>query len=133
SFAHFFHFSYLNRPSSTFFISCFRKPTSFIFLLLLLAGDVEISPGPTPSTFTALNLSHLNIRSASSITPNLDKPALLHEFPLLNLPALDFLFQQIHLFLLSFLLSTVHLPPLSLISSLISLLFSRTLLLLTLN
>src|SRR5206468_9537775 len=25
-------------------------------------------------------LSHLSIRSASSITPNLDKPALLHEF-----------------------------------------------------
>src|SRR3989441_3504102 len=79
-FAYFFHFSYLKRPSSTFFISCFHKRASFIFLLLLLAGDVEMNPGPTSSTFTALNLSHLNIRSASSITPNLDKPALLHKF-----------------------------------------------------
>src|SRR5437867_5853958 len=79
-FAYFFHFSYLKRPSSTFFISCFHKRTSLVFLLLLLAGDVEINPGPTPSTFTTLNLSHFNIRSASSITPNLDKPALLHEF-----------------------------------------------------
>ena len=79
-FAYFFHFSYLNRPSSTFFISCCRKPTSFIFLLLLLAGDVEINPGPTTSTSISLNLSHFNIRSASSITPILDKPALLHEF-----------------------------------------------------
>src|SRR3989442_9594897 len=79
-FAYVFHFSYLNRPSSTFFTSCFRKPASFVFLILLLAGDVEINPGPTPSTSTSLHLSHLNIRSASSITPNLDKPALLHEF-----------------------------------------------------
>src|SRR3989441_136361 len=78
-FAYFFHFSYLKRPSSTCFISCFHKRTSLVFLLLL-AGDVEINPGPTPSTFTTLNLSHFNIRSASSITPNLDKPALLREF-----------------------------------------------------
>src|SRR2546425_9685852 len=40
--AYLFHFSYLNRPSSSFFTSCFRKPSSFIFLILLLAGDVEI-------------------------------------------------------------------------------------------
>src|SRR3989442_15974089 len=36
-FAYFFYFSYLNRPSSTCFTSCFRKPASFVFLILLLA------------------------------------------------------------------------------------------------
>ena len=51
-------------------------PTLFS-LILLLAGDVEINPGPTPST--SLNISHLNIRSASSITTELDKPASLQE------------------------------------------------------
>src|SRR5437867_2648641 len=55
-FAYLFHFFYLNRPSSSFFTTCFRKPSSFIFLILLLAGDVEINPGPTPSTSTSLHL-----------------------------------------------------------------------------
>src|SRR5207245_1499725 len=62
-FVYFFHFSYLNRTSSTSFISCCRKPSSFIFLILLLSGDVEINPSPDPSSSTSLNLSNPNIRS----------------------------------------------------------------------
>jgi len=49
-----------------------------ISLLLLLAGDIEVNPGPTSPQF--LNTSHLNIRSATTITADLDKPAALQEF-----------------------------------------------------
>ena len=46
-----------------------------ISLLLLLAGDVELNPGPN-----ALRFAHLNINSITSINFKRDKPALLHDF-----------------------------------------------------
>ena len=45
-------------------------------LLLILSGDVELNPGPV----SALSVSSLNIRSATSVTADLDKPACLQEF-----------------------------------------------------
>ena len=51
----------------------------FLFLLLILGGDVERNPGPTSVSFN-LNLAHLNICSASSITDSCNKPLLLQEF-----------------------------------------------------
>ena len=62
-----------------------NKPRSFLlFLILLLAGDIEINPGPVSptnliSSIDSLNISHLNIRSATSVTPQLDKPTSLQE------------------------------------------------------
>ena len=51
----------------------------FLFtLLLILAGDINLNPGPAP--VQSLNFSHLNIRSASSITPDINKPAVLQDF-----------------------------------------------------
>ena len=52
----------------------------FIFLLLL-AGDIEINPGPP---FHNLILANLNIRSATSITPQYHKPELLQNLVLDN-------------------------------------------------
>src|SRR6476469_3202248 len=48
----------------------------FLFLLLLLAGDVERKPGPCVVS-SNLNFVHLNTRSASSVSDSYDKPALL--------------------------------------------------------
>jgi exonuclease III len=45
---------------------------------LLLSGDIELNPGP-PSQ-TDLSFATLNIRSASSITWDLDKPTVLRDF-----------------------------------------------------
>src|SRR6266446_9418642 len=54
------------------------KSTSFLLCcLLLLAGDVEINPGP--SLFTSLKCAHLNIHSATTVTISCDKPTLLRE------------------------------------------------------
>jgi hypothetical protein len=47
------------------------------FSLIFLCGDVELNPGPS-----TLQFAHLNICSASSITPSLNKPALLQDFML---------------------------------------------------
>ena len=55
-----------------------KRSCLFLTLLILLAGDIELNPGPTPSDL--LNLSHLNIRSATTITPEIDKPAAIQEF-----------------------------------------------------
>jgi hypothetical protein len=61
-----FYHIFPNRHSNNF---------SFRFLiLLLLAGDIELNPGPT------LSFAHLNTCSVSSITSSIDKPALLQEF-----------------------------------------------------
>ena len=49
-------------PSASFALS----------LILILAGDIQLNPGPVP-----LEFAHLNVRSLSSITPTLDKPFLL--------------------------------------------------------
>lgn len=54
------------------------RSTSFLLsILLLLSGDIHVNPGPTQTT---LEFAHLNIRSATSIAPDLDKPSLLQEF-----------------------------------------------------
>src|SRR5437867_4988637 len=63
------------RPS----LSCSRRFNFLVVLLLLLAGDVQSNPGPVV-TSSSLNFSCLNIRSASSISTDLDKPAVLQEF-----------------------------------------------------
>jgi len=55
-----------------------KKSVSLIFLLLLLSGDVELNPGPC--SVSTLSFASLNIRSASSITVDLDKPAVLRDF-----------------------------------------------------
>ena len=61
-----------------------RKNRSlFHFLLLILGGDVERNPGPI-SVSSNLNLAHLNIRSATSITDSCNKSLLLQEFILEN-------------------------------------------------
>src|SRR6266536_4772020 len=50
--------------------------TSFaLSLILILAGDIQLNPGPVP-----LEFAHLNVRSLASITPILDKPFLLADF-----------------------------------------------------
>jgi hypothetical protein len=68
--------------------SAHRKHTHFLFsLILLLSGDVSLNPGPvatSPSSYKtetscSLNLTLLNIRSAASITSELNKPAAIHE------------------------------------------------------
>ena len=48
-----------------------------IFCLLLLAGDVEINPGPVRVIPPTLKLATFNIRSASSITHLYNKPDIL--------------------------------------------------------
>lgn len=54
----------------------FPRYTNFLFsMLLLLAGDINLNPGPS-----TLNFSHLNTRSVSSITTEINKPAVLQEF-----------------------------------------------------
>ena len=55
-----------------------RHSKSFFSLLLLLAGDVSLNPGPSSSSF--LKASHLNIRSASTITDTLNKPELVQRY-----------------------------------------------------
>src|SRR6266516_6732028 len=60
----------------------FSKGTSLkFFLLLLLAGDIELNPGPHQTNLsTSLNISYLNIRSATVVKPEIDKPAVLQQF-----------------------------------------------------
>ena len=54
----------------------------FFSVLLLLAGDVELNPGPSSTTAssTTLKFACLNIRSATSVTNELDKPSVLQQF-----------------------------------------------------
>ena len=56
----------------------FRFRNLILQSLLILAGDVELNPGPF-CTSSTLNLVHLNSRSASCITDSCDKPALIKE------------------------------------------------------
>src|SRR6266516_3178349 len=60
----------------------FSKGTSLkFFLLLLLAGDIELKPGPHQTNLsTSLNISHLNIRSATVVKNEIDKPVVLQQF-----------------------------------------------------
>ena len=47
-------------------------------MLLFLAGDVSLNPGP--QTNAHINVACLNICSATSINESRDKPALIQEF-----------------------------------------------------
>lgn len=54
----------------------YPKPRNFtLSLILLLAGDIHLNPGPV-----TLNFANLNTRSVSSITNAINKPALLQDF-----------------------------------------------------
>lgn len=56
----------------------YRKKHTFLTVcLLLLAGDVEINPGPVQHIIPTINLASFNIRSASSITDIHNKPEIL--------------------------------------------------------
>ena len=77
-----YHFSLLATsffPRRSLSLSFSRPINFYVVLLLLLAGDVQTNPGPVLYS-SSLNFSCLNIRSASSITTNLDKPAVLQQF-----------------------------------------------------
>jgi hypothetical protein len=64
------------RTSSRRYLS---RHAHFLFtLLLVLAGDINLNPGPAP--LPTLNFSHLNIRSAASVTADINKPAVLQDF-----------------------------------------------------
>ena len=54
-----------------------RTSSLLTLCLLLLAGDVEINPGPVPKIQPTLKLATFNIRSASSITDLYNKPEIL--------------------------------------------------------
>src|SRR5258708_39023105 len=67
--------SWITKP-----IICFPSRFStrhFLFFLLLLCGDVEVNPGPDSVNF--LKCAHLNVRSASTINKNINKPTLICE------------------------------------------------------
>src|SRR5579872_1286129 len=56
-----------------------RHSCLFYSFLLLLSGDIQVIPGPVAS-FPSINLAHLNTRSVSSITAELNKPEALVDF-----------------------------------------------------
>ena len=61
------------------------KSTGFLSsLILLLAGDINLNPGPTTTSTltksTTIQFASLNVCSISSVTDSLDKPTLLTEF-----------------------------------------------------
>src|SRR5579872_6197419 len=56
-----------------------RHSYLFCSILLLLSGDIQVNPGPVAS-FPSINLAHLNTRSVSSITAELNKSAALLDF-----------------------------------------------------
>src|SRR2546426_12000193 len=59
----------------------FPRYTNFLFsMLLILSGDINLNPGPPITSISSLKFSCLYIRSVSSITPELSKPAVLQEF-----------------------------------------------------
>ena len=66
-----------------------RRTNFLLSLLLVLAGDVSLNPGPDSSP-KLLNIGSLNVRSATVINSDIDKPALIQEF--IDDHELDFLF-----------------------------------------
>ena len=54
-----------------------RTSSLLTLCLILLAGDVEINPGPVSAVQPTLKLATFNIRSASSITHLYNKPEIL--------------------------------------------------------
>jgi hypothetical protein len=70
---------FLPRKLTTSSVSSSHRRTEFLLMLvLLLAGDINLNPGPAPTH--SLNFANLNIRSASTVTPDLNKPAVLQDF-----------------------------------------------------
>src|SRR6185436_15948231 len=68
---------FINRPNALFHCTKTKRLQFLYFLLLLLAGDIELNPGPVSSTLTtSLNLSHVNTWSATCINADIDKPAV---------------------------------------------------------
>ena len=57
-----------------------QKLSFSLSLFLLVCGDIEINPGPASNSISNLIFSHLNVRSATSVTPTLDKPLAISEF-----------------------------------------------------
>ena len=72
--------SLLPSPRPSFFNS--YRASLLIYFSLLLSGDIQLNPGP--STSNLISFATLNIRSASVVTSELDKPAVLHDFILDN-------------------------------------------------
>ena len=66
----------LSHPVAFSSFKATRKSHLYLCLLILLAGDINLNPGPVPS----LNLAHLNTRSVASVTNDLNKPAALLDF-----------------------------------------------------
>ena len=66
----------LSHPVAFSSFKATRKSHLYFCLLILLAGDINLNPGPVPS----LNLAHLNTRSVASVTNDLNKPAALLGF-----------------------------------------------------
>jgi len=68
--------SFLCHPSRRLRLYHTAYSTNFILcLILLLAGDIEVNPGPI-----YLKFSHLNVHSASSCSSTLNKPIAIQEF-----------------------------------------------------
>src|SRR5579864_3922182 len=56
-----------------------HRLSHFLFcILLLLAGDINLNPGP--KSMHNLTFSHLNIRSVTCVTSDVNKPAVLQDF-----------------------------------------------------
>src|SRR5207245_228615 len=73
--------SFLCQSSITLNGLCFPRYTNFLFsILLILSGDINLNPGPPFTNISSLKFASLNIRSASSITPNLNNPTIFQEF-----------------------------------------------------
>lgn len=64
---------------TNYFHASHHRSSLLIHLLLLLAGDIKLNPGPF-SNSTSLSFACLNIRSAASISDALNKPCTLQEF-----------------------------------------------------
>ena len=75
------HCHHQHRHTSPFFLLR-QRSSFFLFFCLLLSGDIQLNPGP--DTITSLSFSSLNIRSACSMTDDLDKPTALRDFILDN-------------------------------------------------
>ena len=56
--------------------SPYNDTTLLISFILLLSGDIHVNPGPS----THIQFAHLNTRSISTVTADLDKPTILKEF-----------------------------------------------------
>jgi Reverse transcriptase (RNA-dependent DNA polymerase)/Endonuclease/Exonuclease/phosphatase family len=68
-----------SKISALFFRPYSSRHSNFLcVLLLILAGDVNLNPGP--NDLKSLKFSHFNIRSALSVTLEVNKPVTLQDF-----------------------------------------------------